>query len=81
MASGTYKQSVEGTKLHKVVSEKVWTTDPANYVLTYCFLGEGSEASVEFALQSQHETILDSKIQSRSDFNDWETSQEEDLEV
>jgi len=29
-----------------VVPVKVWTTDPANYALTYCFLDEGSEASV-----------------------------------
>jgi len=46
VASGTCEQSVDGTKLHKVVPVKVWTTDPANYVLTYCFLDEGSEASV-----------------------------------
>ena len=46
VASGTCKQSVDGTKLHKVVPVKEWTTDPANYVLTYCFLHEGSEASV-----------------------------------
>jgi len=46
VANGTCKQSVDGTKLHKVVPVKVWTTHLANYVLTYCFLDEGSEASV-----------------------------------
>jgi len=40
-----------------------------------------SVACVEFALQPQHETPLDSGIQTKKDFNNFKKSQESDPEV
>jgi len=40
------KKPARGTKLHKVLPVKVWLTNPADFILTYCLLDDGSEISV-----------------------------------